>query len=318
MLRKSNKVLSETVSGNAALDGIDVGPEDIQADRPSTVINAIVRRPRVVKFVCVMLEQTNDAKKYSTFLEEGPEYDQPAIAAPRQRYVIFSQQRTGSNVICAALINAGAFGVPGEYMHPRVIQTIAKRTPDFAPNTKQLPLRDYLAQVARIRSTDNGVFGIKVQPYQLFPRFKNNLDRTAAFLSEFDQVVFLRRNNLLRQAISGSIGQITKKWRNYGEEHDLPQMPDEQMTFIVSQVLTQYLKDDLLMQGVMAKVTAPKITRSYEDFLAEPDGFIAGLRDFLGGHADRPVKLPLEGPKKPPSDQARKIQETYLRYIQGQ
>ncbi len=123
---------------------------------------------------------------------------------PDQRgYAVCTLQRSGSNLLCQLLASTGVLGVPREYFN--------------TAGCRMNGLRDYpddpgeqLDCVRRLGATPNGVYGLKVFPWQF--------DRAAAngWAARLPNLTFiaLRREDLLGQAISLARARQTGQWRS--------------------------------------------------------------------------------------------------------
>jgi len=130
-----------------------------------------------------------------------PSFDQPPVDEPRLIYLIASQARTGSNLLCALLSRSGVAGVPTEYLH-RQLSRAAVEERGFGD------VDAYLRDVMRRRTTPNGVFGLKAH----YEQFADFLRVTRARLPQPLRVVRLIRRDVVAQAISYYIALRTGRW----------------------------------------------------------------------------------------------------------
>jgi LPS sulfotransferase NodH len=117
-------------------------------------------------------------------------------------YVICTTPRSGSNYLCQLLASTGALGRPLEYFD--------------APAVRKAGIADYpddpeaqLDLIPRLGGSPNGVYGLKVFPYQ-FERVAA-LGWTERLPGEL-QFVFLTRRDLLGQAMSLVRANQTQAW----------------------------------------------------------------------------------------------------------
>jgi LPS sulfotransferase NodH len=96
-----------------------------------------------------------------------------------------------------------------EYLNENAFSTIGARL-----HAQSKDLDHYLAAVAQVRTSQDGWFGIKIQPHQIFPFVKGNVAKLATFLASFDRVIFMTRHDKMDQAISGAIARATSVWYN--------------------------------------------------------------------------------------------------------
>jgi LPS sulfotransferase NodH len=123
-------------------------------------------------------------------------------ARPRG-YLLCATPRSGSNYLCELLASTGRLGTPREYFN-----ATGRRAYDD-PAYPEDP-REELARVLTTGSTTNGVYGVKVHPFQLAPL----LDRVDPF-AELPRLraVRIRRLDRLGQALSWARAQQTGQFR---------------------------------------------------------------------------------------------------------
>lgn len=152
--------------------------------------------------------------------------------------VIASVERTGSTLLCSLLRGTRAAGTPIEYLNiqthnfakfrarygiPRLrlkyrpIGWLRERTGRFAWRHiswfEPSSYRQYLSTIARVNTTSNGVFGIKMH-WNQYKRHMLDLGLTAGFWNV--PVVWVRiiRQNEIRQAISFVRAEQTNSWNS--------------------------------------------------------------------------------------------------------
>ena len=144
----------------------------------------------------------NIPKQYRT----REEYDLPAVpGGPTRLYVICSTARSGSTLLGRLLEGTGEMGVPYEYFNvPVHARPLAARL--------GVPLNrpgKYLEAVAAVRTTANGVFGLKGHHHQLGPLLAHP---ALVRVMESATLVWIRRRDLLGQAISLYKAGRSKVW----------------------------------------------------------------------------------------------------------
>src|SRR5262252_6302708 len=95
--------------------------------------------------------------------ELDPRLDHPRDSDPTFRYVIFSQQRTGSRWLSSRLANLGCFGVPAEYLNTALIPGICDRIKypiKMVNGAYRFEVTAYLSAIERLRTSPSGRFGI--------------------------------------------------------------------------------------------------------------------------------------------------------------
>lgn len=152
--------------------------------------------------------------------------------------VIASVERTGSTLLCSLLRGTHAAGTPIEYLNiqtnnfarfrqrygvPRLrfryrpIGWLRKRTGRFAWRNiawfDQSSYREYLAAVARLNTTSNGVFGIKMH-WNQYKRHMLDLGLSVDFWKVPVTWVRISRQDEIRQAISFVRAAQTNSWNS--------------------------------------------------------------------------------------------------------
>jgi LPS sulfotransferase NodH len=141
----------------------------------------------------------------------GGEFDQPSCPV-RHKLIICTTGRSGSFLLCRAMIH-NRIGVPHEYFSGVYANAIATRlglgtvmSPDLAVDG--LKRQSYIDALLN-RRTVNGIFAIKIHRGQFEQYLKNapakDLIRGAKF-------IYLYREDLLAQAVSFHISQLTGRW----------------------------------------------------------------------------------------------------------
>lgn len=134
--------------------------------------------------------------------------------------IIASTGRCGSHMLGHFLYETGMFGFPLEYVNKANLQEWQRRL-----NTKSL--EDTILKLQKIRTSDNGVFAIKVH-YQQVKQF-GSFDHLLKFFPKA-YFILLSRKDVLRQAISLTIANQTDAWIG-------PQKPrSKDVTYSTSQI----------------------------------------------------------------------------------
>lgn len=139
----------------------------------------------------------------------GPRFD--LAASPVQlRYLILSQARTGSSMLCSALRETGAAGSPMEYLSEKPLERLPQ------PVTRDM-LADYLVDLESRRTTVNGVFGIKLhygQFQKLYMAEGKISKQGVGFLRSFSHFILVRRQDKIAQAMSLFIATRSNMWNS--------------------------------------------------------------------------------------------------------
>ncbi|MDX1491403.1 MAG: Stf0 family sulfotransferase [Pseudohongiellaceae bacterium] len=148
--------------------------------------------------------------------EMDPSRDFAKSVPVTQRYCILSSPRSGSTLLSRMLYETKLAGDPQEYFNPPIIQLATEQA-----GKKTLQLNEYLKLMESRRTSGNGVFGIKTHYSQLLSLFKVKQPnkQLVAFLSGFDQLIWIRRRDRLMQGISQAIAQQTQVWSSEDSRH---------------------------------------------------------------------------------------------------
>lgn len=252
----------------------------------------------------------------------NPLLDQRETHPTKSRYVIFSQQRTGSTWLCARLINTGYLGVPSEYLNGRVIPQLSQRLLAGKSQAGQaaLSLQRYMQLVESARTTPGGCFGIKAQINQLMPLFKNDQDNAFKFLQEFQTMLVMTRRDKVGQAISGAISTLSGKWFSDGQEAPIGRDKIPELVKTAYALLARYQREAVQMEALCARYKGKQMHIDYEDMLADADGVMRKVTSLLepsrvwAPEADSAL---LSLPEPPPGLLGQEVRERLLDFIQG-
>ncbi len=237
--------------------------------------------------------------RYSELQISSELLDQPETAAAPKKLIICSTPRSGSYLLSRYMINAG-LGVPHEYFNPVVIRQMAPRLGLGEAAAKlnwwtrgrrdRLGLRrkERAAEAAFLkaylqflftRRCQAGVFAAKIH-YRDYRRVLDNplgqeLLRGALF-------VHLTREDLLKQAVSEHVSQLTGRWGIDDTVTTPPaQNPDFFDTAAIDHALTDISEQDRGWRVLIARQGAVPMSISYERLCLDPAGFVAAIASRL-------------------------------------
>jgi LPS sulfotransferase NodH len=189
----------------------------------------------------------NEVRHKADLCSEG--LDSVDGAAPRSRYVIFSAQRTGSELLCDYLRERG-IGIPFEYFNHAHMPRIAGRLGCMLPDGRVNVMR-YIA-LLEPRRAKNGIYGTKLQPDQLRTISRDDSANAREMLRRFDRIVLLRRRDKLLQAISLARAHLTNQWQLYGDDAAVPISCGEDVLFaMIAFRLGKILEDERYMTELL-------------------------------------------------------------------
>jgi LPS sulfotransferase NodH len=240
--------------------------------------------------------------------------------APKLRYLVLSPQRTGSNYLCRRLCNVrGRFGLPSEYLNPQSTRMIVPRILPGLPFDKMPPLGRYMDAIERIRTTEDGMFGIKVQPEQLRGYTGRDPKPALDFISRFNQLVLITRRDKLGQAISGAIAQVTQKWFNDGSTPELNARQRQSIMPLIAKNLARYMDEEQFIQAMGRQSGRPLLRVVYEDIEADGEAVFREVADFLSGGSAGELTEDggLPTPEKTGGELAAELRAMFLDRVQG-
>jgi len=138
----------------------------------------------------------------------GPPYDFPRFGAVPRVYMIASTPRSGSHFLGHLLFATGDLGCPLEYFRPDAFQQWGRFLRSSAPS-------EIVREIMARRTSPSGWFGFKVHWDQF--RFMRSLSLAASAMP-ISRVIWIRRRDLLDQAISLLIARQTGAWISFQEE----------------------------------------------------------------------------------------------------
>lgn len=203
---------------------------------------------------------------------------------PHTSYLICGTPRSGSSLLCEALINTGIAGQPEEYFQPQNERTWQER---WGSST----YTDYLARVIEQCTSPNGVFGAKMM-WGYFDNFAQKIRQThtnqALALPDLMQSIFpnlhyiwIKRNDKVRQAISQAKAVQTNQWKLVTETNPLltvrPRFSFNQIDFIVQ----QFEAEEAAWAHYFAANAIQPFIVVYEDFVQQYEETAIKILEYL-------------------------------------
>ena len=243
-------------------------------------------------------------------------FDQAAPSAPPARYFILAQRRSGSYMLCRALIRAG-LGVPHEYFLKDHLRTLAARW-DVAPGPRRGPASgDYLEALVQRRS-QGGYFGAKLQYWQ-YARALASPDGDR--LLKGARFIYLYRDDLMRQAISFRHAEITGRWGSDGQVTTRQlERADPLDAAAIDRKLNLLIHDEVGWRSFIARRGLDPLRVSYEELCADFSGVMARIAAHLGAPLSAVERLepePNSVHARQDTDLKRRMTEAYLAARQG-
>src|SRR6185369_3410155 len=189
--------------------------------------------------------------------------------------VICTTPRSGSNYLCEVMWQTSVLGRPREFFNPRIATRLSAES---GGSVDPLQVGWYIEKMRTMHSSPNKVFAAKI----LFEDFEA-LWPFRAFRDFFlgARKVFLRRRNVIDQAISYHFAKYTGQWM----KENLPRMAREQVPLALGELKLQidWLHhqnaewDNVFQLGEFAFEEVV-----YEELLAEPVKVVAAVAEKLG------------------------------------
>lgn len=259
-------------------------------------------------------------KSKSHALHCGSEFDESQSNQLLKRYVILASERTGSTYLANRLCNIkNKFGVPSEYLNPRAIKLILPRL--FGEGKKQHTLVDYLKAIEGIRTTADGCFGIKIQPYWLLKNFKNRADQAKKFLHGYDYIIAITRRNKFEQALSHAIASITDDWHPGTKEINFDEATKKKAYIKMSASISRFIYEEDFILSIKDNYSKPFLHIEYENLDDNPEEIFQKIFTFLSQNDNHTVveetsKFPI--PQKNSSTLSKELKNNYFKFITGE
>ncbi len=209
----------------------------------------------------------------------GEAYDFPLSGRPKLFYLVATSRRSGSTYFCHKLWETGVLGAPMEYFSlPHVMLELSSRLGVTTPN-------DYLDAILARRTSSNGVFGMKVMVEHL---------ATMGMMSvrcRTPHVIFLRRRDIVAQAVSFIKAMQTRRWNSFYPETGFA--PVYKFNLILHGVRKLQAETKSWEKWFAAARIAP-VSLFYEDFVQAPDRIVGEILARFGVAPDpeRRIALP--------------------------
>jgi trehalose 2-sulfotransferase len=215
-------------------------------------------------------------------------------------YVICTNPRSGSTLLCKGLAHTGRAGIPEEYFDHRDDVAAYWRHHYAIPTDC-----DFVDGVARATSTPNGVFGAKlhwVTRVALVRALRESLGRRGLDVghrtmddllhARFRQVryIWLRRGNKVAQGISHYRATRTDVWELPNSRDRQTAIGDASVDFEfrwIDHCIARATKSDLAWEAYFVRHGLAPLEVVYEDFVADYRRTLRKVLAFLGvPHAD--------------------------------
>jgi LPS sulfotransferase NodH len=199
---------------------------------------------------------------------------------PSSVYTLASVPRTGSTYVSHLLWQSGCLGAPLEYLN--FLPGSPQAQAHGAPRRQRKLWQSLLAR----RTSPNGVFGVKCFSQQLRELQQSNPGLLVEVLDlllppgRTGKVVRLKRRDRDAHAISYARAALSGVWRKEQEGQPAPQADySPEIVERAARALDQQEADwDMLLNERRPE----QLSLWYEDVLADPDGAVRTVAEFLG------------------------------------
>ena len=208
---------------------------------------------------------------------------------PKQSFIIWFSQRTGSSVLCKALEDTGIAGRPNEWLHEY-------ETYDLLTKYSVTDYASLQAKLWEVGSTPNGVFGLKVsmsephhttmtEHFRKFPDCPQGaIPRARIWEHAFPNCkhIFMTRRNRARLAVSWWKAIKSGEFqRPVGTARGENLKSDEFVFDAIRQLLLEVDMREAGIQEFFSEAGIVPLTLVYEDFVAEYELTIRRILNFL-------------------------------------
>jgi LPS sulfotransferase NodH len=239
----------------------------------------------------------------------GAAGDWPPVPV-RFRYLVLSNPRTGSSMLCSVLSESGLAGRPAEFLNPRNIDAFMHVR--GATNLGDM-LRDYQSR----RTSPNGYFGMKLHAHQFKRLFKAQVAQDGPpFLRSFNRFVFCTRRDKLNQAISHLLATERDVWQSTPTgDSSLPQrqfVPDD--VDKIARYMQIADRSELYWRQTIAALNLPTVEVVLEDLLERGRAEYARVFAHLGINIPE-GDVPAPATKPMPRQANEALRQGYLNAI---
>ena len=235
---------------------------------------------------------------------------------PHTSYLVCGTPRSGSSLLCEALINTGIAGQPEEYFLPQNEFVWQER---WGTST----YTEYLANTIKQCTTPNGVFGVKMM-WGYFDYFVSKVRQLPGYndkaLSDHDLMqsffpnlhyIWIKRRDKVRQAISHTKARQTNVWAVSMETDpkptNRPVFSFEQIDYNIQELEAQ----EAAWQKYFAANDIQPFIVVYEDFVTEYEETAIQLLKYLGISPAERLEFALRRMRKQANEESEEWVQRY-------
>jgi LPS sulfotransferase NodH len=198
---------------------------------------------------------------------------------PSVSYMVCSLPRSGSSLLCDLLASTELAGAPSEYFDTNQMLEFQRAwgVSDF---------EDYLESLVAKKTSLNGVFGLKAHYHQLVEAFE---DREVAGVFPKLRLVYIRRADRVRQAVSFARAMQTEQWSSLQEAPAALPVYDAQQ---IRQMLEWIEREEDQWEQWFAGCAAPVFRVVYEQLVRAIEPTVVAVLRFLDVELPAGFELP--------------------------
>jgi len=183
-------------------------------------------------------------------------------------YAICTAPRSGSVFLCRLLRATGVLGLPGEYFNAGAIRGV------LGPADYPSDPEAQLAEITRLGSTPNGVYGLKIFAQQF------DLVKSTRWAERLPSLAFvhLERRDLLGQAISHVRAVQTQQWTSLAAA-EAEAVYDGAL---INNALVQAASEQARWRYYLARNGVQALSLVYEDILRAPQEAVEAVGRLVG------------------------------------
>jgi trehalose 2-sulfotransferase len=207
---------------------------------------------------------------------------------PEKSYLVCSLPRSGSWLLSFGLEDTGLAGHPYPFFCPRVMDYCAA-TYSLPPHP---PVRAYLDAIFKDALTPNGVFGAKIEWFDLVNLFQLVRDESQEGPARNERqilndllgdvrMIYLERRDKVREVVSFLRALETRQWAQPAAER--PAWPDGGPDFErLDEFFDLLATEDAEWKQFFERNEYEPLRIVYEDYTCDQESFGATLREILG------------------------------------
>jgi trehalose 2-sulfotransferase len=229
-------------------------------------------------------------------------YDLPEFSGRTTNYMICSTPRSGSILLSFLLLGCRMMGVPHEYLHATIHMPALARRFGLVTTTGAIDIDGYIERVRKSRTTANGVFGLKVHHHQLAPIIHLPPIKR---LVETASLIRIRRRDLVGQAISYYVANVTQLWSTFDERAVRSVVEPAYNASAIDKCLKNILAENASWEEMFVARAVPVFDIWYEDLVVRPDAICLSVCKHLGVNPPHTFDLLQTGLQRLANDRAR-------------